>query len=52
MDGKWVYGNPQYEAPIRNWRYDTDFNDPTSLPPLSPRFVLLKQELFVREFAF
>lgn len=23
--GAWVYGNPQYEAPIRNWDYDSDF---------------------------
>jgi hypothetical protein len=52
VNGAWVYGSPQYTAPNRNWRYDTDFNDPSALPPLSPRFVLLKQELFVREFAF
>lgn len=39
-----------YQAPIRNWSYDIRFNDPAQLPPLSPRFVYLRQELFVREF--
>ncbi len=50
VSGLWIYGNPQYEAPVRNWDYDTDFNDASKLPPLSPRFVYLRQELFVREY--
>lgn len=50
QDGAWKYGNPQYTAPNRNWDYDTDFNDAANLPPLTPRFVYLRQELFVREF--
>lgn len=50
VDGLWVYGEPQYKAPIRDFGYDTDFNDATKLPPLSPRFVYLRQELFVRKF--
>ncbi|MCB0332103.1 MAG: hypothetical protein KDD55_01320 [Bdellovibrionales bacterium] len=50
VDGAWVYGSPQYTAPGRNWDYDTDFNDASNLPPLSPRFVYLRQELFVRDF--
>jgi len=50
VNGNWQYGNPQYTAPIRNWDYDTDFNDASNLPPLSPRFVYLRQELFVRDF--
>ena len=50
QDGAWVYGNPQYKAPNRDWDYDTDFNDAANLPPLTPRFVYLKQELFVRKF--
>ncbi|RMF93925.1 MAG: hypothetical protein D6736_00950 [Nitrospinota bacterium] len=50
VNGAWKYGNPQYKAPIRDWGYDTDFNDASNLPPLSPRFVYLRQELFVREF--
>ena len=49
-DGAWVYGNPQYQAPNRDWDYDVRFNDAANLPPLSPRFVYLRQELFVREF--
>jgi hypothetical protein len=50
VDGTWVYGAPQYEAPIRDWGYDTDFNQAENLPPLAPRFVYLRQELFVRDF--
>jgi hypothetical protein len=50
VSGNWIYGNPQYNAPGRNWNYDTDFNDASKLPPLSPRFVYLRQELFVREY--
>lgn len=50
VDGPWHYGNPDYEAPIRDWDYDTDFNDASNLPPITPRFVYLRQELFVREF--
>ncbi|MFC1699293.1 hypothetical protein ACFL1I_04965 [Candidatus Omnitrophota bacterium] len=34
--GEWQYGNPQYTAPIRNWDYDLDFNDPAHLPPFTP----------------
>ncbi|MCB0340406.1 MAG: hypothetical protein KDD53_12420, partial [Bdellovibrionales bacterium] len=50
QDGGWVYGNPQYTAPNRDWDYDLDFNDAANLPPLTPRFVYLRQELFVRQF--
>lgn len=50
VDGLWVYGGPWYTAPNRDWHYDTDFNDASKLPPLSPRFVHLKQELFIRRF--
>jgi len=41
-----------YEPPIRDWGFDTDFNDAANLPPLTPRFVYLKQDLFVREFEY
>jgi len=34
--GAWQYGSPQYEAPRRDWDYDTDFNDSTKLPPFTP----------------
>ncbi len=47
-DGPWIYGGPYYTAPTRNWAYDTDFNDPANLPPLSPRFVYIRQDLFAR----
>lgn len=50
VTGSWIYGNPQYSAPIRTWDYDTDFNNGDNLPPMSPRFVYLRQELFVRSF--
>lgn len=50
VDGNWSYGNPQYTAPNRDWDYDTDFNDAANLPPITPRFVYLRQELFVRDF--
>ena len=49
-NGGWVYGNPQYYPPTRDWHYDTDFDDAASLPPLSPRFTYIRQELFVRKF--
>jgi hypothetical protein len=39
-----------YYAPNRNWDYDTDFNNAANLPPLSPRFVYLRQERFSRDF--
>jgi hypothetical protein len=44
-------GAPRYDAPFRNWSYDSRFNDAANLPPLSPRFVYLVQERFVREFS-
>jgi len=39
-----------YNPPRRDWHYDTDFNDAANLPPLTPRFVYLRQELFERRF--
>jgi len=50
VDGAWVYGNPQYYPPTRDWHYDTDFDDANNLPPLTPRFTYIRQELFVRKF--
>ncbi len=49
-NGVWVYGSPYYNAPNRIWAYDTMFNDATKLPPMTPRFVYLRQELFVRDY--
>lgn len=34
--GSWLYGNPQYTAPIRNWSYNANFNNPAKLPPFTP----------------
>ena len=48
--GNWSYGGDVYTAPIRNWDYDTYFNDANNLPPLTPQFVALKQESFIRSF--
>jgi hypothetical protein len=50
VNGGWVYGGTVYTAPVRNWNYDTAFNDAAYLPPITPRFVYLRQELFVRDF--
>jgi hypothetical protein len=38
-----------YDLPERQWSYDVRFSR-GQLPPLSPRFVYLKQERFLREF--
>jgi hypothetical protein len=55
VNGK--FGAPQdsetwniYAAPTRNWDYDTDFNNAANLPPLTPRFVYLRQERFSRDY--
>lgn len=50
VNGTWIYGGRYYTAPNRYWDYDTRFNDAANLPPLTPRFVYLRQELFVRDF--
>jgi hypothetical protein len=39
-----------YNPPNRLWRYDPLFNNAANLPPLTPRAVFLKQELFSRNF--
>ncbi len=49
-DGSWVYGSPVYNAPIRRYDYDPDFNEVQNLPPLTPRFVYVQQVLFTQEF--
>jgi len=49
-DGAWSYGRPVYTAPNRDWDYDARFNQAQNLPPLSPRFVYLVQERFIRDF--
>lgn len=49
VDGRWA--NQLYSPPMRDFNYDTDFNDVNNLPPLTPRFVYLKQLLFARKFS-
>jgi len=48
--GTWAAGDPYYIAPTRDWTFDLDFEDPLLIPPLAPRSVYLRQELFVRRF--
>ncbi len=48
-DGRWT--SQVYSPPNRDFDYDTDFNDVANLPPLTPRFVYLKQLLFARQFS-
>ena len=50
VSGRWNTTPSYYTPPARYWYYDTAFNDPKNLPPLSPRFVYLRQEQFVRTF--
>lgn len=50
VNGRWSYGAPVYEAPNRNWNYDPDFNGVEKLPPLTPRFVYVRQVLFTQNF--
>jgi hypothetical protein len=39
-----------YNPPTRNWKYDKDFDNAANLPPLTPRFVYLRQERFSRDY--
>jgi hypothetical protein len=32
-----------YNPPVRNWAYDTNFNNPTQLPPLTPRVIYINR---------
>ncbi|MEL4898060.1 hypothetical protein [Crocosphaera sp. Alani8] len=47
---KGTWGSQDYSPPERDWDYDLDFNDADNLPPLTPRFVYLRQESFIRNF--
>lgn len=50
VTGQWSFGSPVYTAPNRDWNYETRFNVADNLPPLSPRFVYLQQQLFSRDY--
>lgn len=45
-----VFSSIGYKPPMRNWQYDTSFNDAKQLPPLTPRFVYLRQVNFIRTY--
>lgn len=49
--GDFVLGNPIYNPPLRSWAFETNFRDSAKLPPLTPRFVYVKQDNFVRSFS-
>lgn len=42
--------NRFYEPPLRQWSFEEEFRDSANLPPLTPRFVYLKQDNFTRQF--
>jgi len=42
--------NSVYSAPNRTWSYDERFNIVAQLPPLTPRFTYLTQDLFTRDY--
>ena len=44
------FGNNVFGAPTRVWGFDEDFLEFDKLPPLTPNFVYLRQELFTRYF--
>lgn len=56
LNGRWLQGYWRmqeyygYSPPPRRWFYDVSFNDAANLPPLSPRFVMLRQRFFTEEF--
>lgn len=39
-----------YDAPTRNWNYDTDFQNAANLPPITPSVVSVEQILFTENF--
>ncbi len=39
-----------YCPPNRNWTYETDFDTFSKLPPLSPRIINLRQDVFKRNY--
>jgi hypothetical protein len=48
VTGSW--GSQSYSPPARDWNYDTSFNNAANLPPITPRFNYLKQQVFLRDF--
>ncbi|MCX8078269.1 MAG: hypothetical protein N3D76_06400 [Geminocystis sp.] len=50
VSGAWGKANV-YSPPLRPWDYDQDFNDARNLPPMTPQFVYLIQEAFIRSYS-
>lgn len=50
VNGPWLGTGIYYNPPIRDWNYDTSYNNAANLPPITPRFVYLRQEFFGREY--
>jgi hypothetical protein len=48
--GNYFGGGTYYMIPRRNFNFDTNFNTFTSLPPLPPRAIYLKQDVFKRTY--
>ncbi|NJN72783.1 MAG: hypothetical protein HC799_08230 [Limnothrix sp. RL_2_0] len=42
------HSKQKYNPPARDWEFDQDFNNVDNLPPLSPRFVYVRQASFER----
>jgi len=50
VSSAWGGGTAYYNPPLRDWNYDTMFNDALKLPPITPRFVYLRQQFFGRDY--
>ena len=51
VNSAWNGTGGYYNPPVRDWNYDTSFNNAANLPPITPRFVYLRQEFFGREYS-
>jgi hypothetical protein len=40
--GTWIYDNPVYQAPNRDWAFDTDFLQIANQPPATPRVYTIR----------
>jgi hypothetical protein len=48
--GEYIPGGTYYMIPVRNFNFDSNFNTFSNLPPLSPRAIYLKQDVFKRNY--
>ena len=42
----WFYGGDVYQAPIRDWTFDTDLTTSEGLPPFTPNIVYFLRVLW------